>query len=178
MSAFVVSPQHIATCAAIVFEYVLDYEKEPPNIADVRMELAVVNVLSVTWRYGPHGAVGFDPILRSAAGILDDTRFDPNSSHARQGISSVNEICFDNDCTVSEYFDDCRAAEVVPYSTAEASMYLSCLNYQSCETPGWKADKVYGWIQQANGSLAYRLASAALGNRRVWEVRESDRQFV
>ena len=174
MSAFIINPTHIATCAAIVREFVLDYENEPPNDVDIRMDLAIANVISVAWRYRPLGAAAYAPILTSLVGKPDDPRFDANGSQAQLGISDINETCFDDGYTVSRYFEDCKAAQAIPYSEAEACMYLSCFDYQSCETPGWKGSKVHGWTQQAKCVLAYRLASHALGAHRVWEARKPE----
>ena len=174
MSAFVVSAAHIATCAAILRETVFEHENAPPSDTDIRMDLAMSNVISVTWRYGPADQQAYAPILASIAGKLDESGYNTNGAELPEATSGVNEACFDDGFTVTDYFEDCRRAKAISYSLAEAFMYLSCFAYQSCEPPGWKGSKVQVWMQQAQCSLGYRLARNALGDRRPWEVREPD----
>ena len=138
------------------------------------MDLAMSNVISVTWRYGPAGEHDYAPILASIAGKLDESGYNTNGAELPEAASGVNEACFDDGFTVTDYFEDCRRAKAIPYTLAEAFMYLSCFAYQSCEPPGWKGSKVQVWMQQAQCSLGYRLARNALGDRRAWEVREPD----
>ena len=138
------------------------------------MDLAMSNVISVTWRYGPAGQQAYAPILASIAGKLNDAGCDAGNTPLPQATSDVNDACFDDGYTVTDYFEDCRKAQAIRYNAAEAFMYLSCFTYQSCEPPGWKGSKVQVWMQQAQCSLGYRLARNALGDRRPWEVREPD----
>ena len=174
MSAFIVSTTHIATCAAILRETVFEYENNPPSDTDIRMDLAMSNVISVTWRYGPAGQKAYAPILASIVGKLDESGYDTNGTELPEATSGVNDACFDDGYTVTDYLADCHKAKAIHYSLAEAFMYLSCFTYQSCEPPGWKGSKVQNWMQQAQCSLGYRLARNALGDRRPWEVREPD----
>ena len=144
MSAFVVSTAHIATCAAILRETVFEYENNPPSDTDIRMDLAMSNVISVTWRYGPAGQQAYAPILASIVGKLDESGYNTNGAELPEAASGVNEACFDDGYTVTDYFEDCRKAKAIHYSLAEAFMYLSCFTYQSCEPPGWERQQGAG----------------------------------
>ena len=176
MSAFVVNPAHIATCAKIIREIVFRYEDDPPSDTDVRMDLAMANVISVAFRYGPEGRRSYASIFSTIIGKLDDAGWDTSNAQLPEGTSDVNEACFDDGYTVTAYLDDCRSAEPIRYSHAEACEYLSCLSYQSCEPPNWEQSKVRLWILVSKAFLAGRLARTLLGKRRVWEVREPNQE--
>ena len=176
MSAFVVNPTHIATCARIIREIVFQYEDDPPSDPDIRMELAMANVISVAYRYGPEGRRDNQAMFASILDNLSDAGWDTIDAHLPTGISDVNDACFDDGYTVSDFLSDCRSAEAIPYSNAEACEYLSCLNYQSCESPGWNDIKARMWILESKSVLAGRLSRQILGNRRVWSTREPDHQ--
>ncbi len=178
MSAFVVNPTHIATCAQIIREIVFQYEDNPPSDENIRMDLAMANIISVAYRYGPDRQRAYAPIVAAVLGQLDDTGNNTNNIQLPEGISDVNEACFDDGYTVADYLNDCRAAEAIRYSSAEACEYLSCLHYQSCEPPEWEANKVRIWILESKSVLAGRLARQILGNRRVWSTREPDRKVA
>ena len=174
MSAFVVNPTHIATCARIIREIVFEYKDDPPSDESIRMDLAIANVISVAWRYGPEGQQAYAPIREKIIGQLDAAGYNTNGTQLPQAISDVNEACFDDGYTVTDYLNDCRSAEAIPYNDTEACEYLSCLNYQSCEPPDWKDSKVRLWILESKSFLAGRLAQQILGNRHVWAAREPD----
>ena len=114
MSAFVVSAAHIATCAAILRKTVFEHENAPPSDTDIRMDLAMSNVISVTWRYGPAGEHDYAPILASIAGKLDESGYNTNGAEFPEAASGVNEACFDDGFTVTDYFEDCRRAKAIP----------------------------------------------------------------
>ena len=172
MSAYVVNPTHIATCARIIREIIFKYDDDPPSEESVRSDLAMANVISVAYRYGPEGErvnqAMFAPILAQ----LSDAGWDTANAAPPAGIANVNEACFEDGYTVSNYLDDCLSAEPVDYDHAEACEYLACLNYQSCETPEWVDSKVRMWILESKSVLAGRLARQVLGERRVWEARQ------
>ena len=174
MSAFVVNPTHIATCAAIIRKIVFEYEDDPPSDESIRMDLAVANVISVAWRYGPAGEHDYAPILASLVGKLDDAGYNTSNLQLPEGTSDINEACFDDGYTATAYLSDCRSAKAIRYSYAEACEYLACLNYQSCEPPDWEDSKVRLWILESKSFLAGRLAKQILGNRHVCEAREPD----
>ena len=178
MSAFVVNPTHIATCAAIIREIVFQYEDDPPSDTDIRMDLAMANVISVAYRYGPEGRRDNQAMFASTLAKLSNAGWDTIDAALPAGISDVNEACFDDGYTFSDFLSDCRSAKAIPYSNAEACEYLSCLNYQSCESPGWKDSKARMWILESKSVLAGRLARQILGNRRVWSTREPDQQIA
>ena len=174
MSAYVVTPAHIATCAKIIREIIFHFDKNPPSDSDVRMDLAMANVISVTFRYGPEGRRAYASIFSSILGQLDDAGWDTSGVDHPEGVSDINAACFEEGYTVSDYLRDCRSAEPRRYSHAEACEYLSCLNYQSCEPPNWPDSKVRMWILESKSYLASRLAKQVLGDRHVWEVRDAD----
>lgn len=174
MSAYVVNPTHIATCARIIREIIFRYHDDPPSDESIRTDLAMANVISVAYRYSPEGErvnqAMFAPILAH----LSEAGWDTTNATPPPGISDVNEACFVEGYTVSHYLDDCRAAEPVDYNHAEACEYLACLNYQSCEPPEWKDSKVRMWILESKSVLAGRLAKQVLGARHVWEARKPE----
>ena len=174
MSAYVVSAAHIATCAQIIREIVFHYHDDPPSDESIRMDLAMANVISVAYRYGPEGERANQPMFASILGNLSDAGWDTTNAALPAGIRDVNEACFDEGYTVTDYLADCRSAEAVHYSHAEACQYLSCLDYQSCEPPEWKDSKVRMWILESQSYLAGKLARIVLGERHVWEVRKPE----
>ncbi len=174
MSAFVVTAEHIATCAQIIMENVYEFAREKPDDESIRMDLAMANVISVAWRYGPEGQRAYAPILSAIIGNLDDAGWDTSGTQLPESTSDVNNACFDDEYTVTQYLDDCRSATPIVYTPSEAWMYLSCLEYQSCEPPEWEGCKMQSWICQAQNGLAYRLVKSVLGSRHVWEVREPE----
>ena len=174
MSAFVVSATHIATCAQIVREIIFKYDDNPPSDESIRMDLAMANVISVAWRYGPEGEKAHAKMFSDILDSLCQSGWNTTRAELPQGTDSVNEACFDEGYTVSNYLDDCRAAAPLIYSHAEACEYLSCLHYQSCEPPGWQQSKVRMWILQSNSYLAGKMARQILGDRHVWEARDPE----
>ena len=152
MSAFVVSPTHIATCAQIVRKIVFKYDKNPPSDENIRMDLAIANVISVIWRYGPEGEKAHATMFSNILDSLSQSGWNTDTAKLPQGTEDVNEACFDEGYTVSIYLDECRAASPLACSHAEANEYLSCLHYQSCEPPGWQESKVRMWILQSKVS--------------------------
>ena len=178
MSAFVVTPTHIATCAQIIREIVFHYDDDPPSDQSIRMDLAMANVISVAYRYGPDGARAYASMFATILGNLSDSGWDTTNAALPAGTSDVNEACFDEGYTVTDYLADCRSAEAVHYNHAEACQYLSCLNYQSCEPPEWKDNKVRMWILESQSYLAGKLARIVLGEHHVWEVRKPESVLV
>ena len=178
MSAFVVSAAHIATCAQIIREIVFHYHDDPPSDESIRIDLAMANVISVAYRYGPEGELANQPMFDTILGNLSDSGWDTTNAALPAGTSDVNEACFDDGYTVTDYLADCRSAEAVHYTPAEAVQYLSCLNYQSCEAPDWEDTKVRRWILESQSYLAGKLARIVLGERHVWEVRETESVLV
>ncbi len=178
MSAYVVSAAHIATCAAIIREIVFHYHDDPPSDESIRMDLAMANVISVAYRYGPDGERANQPMFDAILGELSDSGWDTTNASLPAGTSDVNEACFDEGYTITDYLADCRSAEAAHYIPAEAVKYLSCLDYQSCEPPEWKDSKVRMWILESQSYLAGTLARIALGERHVWEVRETESVLV
>ena len=178
MSAFVVSTSHIATCAQIVREIVFHYDDAPPSDESIRMDLAMANIISVTWRYGPEGREAY---AKSMAGILEqlsDAGWETIETSIAESTSDANVACFEDGYTVSNYLADCRAANASTYNNAEAFQYLSCLEYQSCEPPGWEKNKVRDWIISCQVVLGARLAREILSRRHVWELSEPAAETV
>ena len=178
MSAFVVSAAHIATCAKIIREIVFHYQKDAPSDESIRTDLAMANMISVAWRYGPEGQLAYQPMFASILNNLCDAGWDTTNAALPAGTSNVNEACFDEGYTVTDYLADCRSAEAVHYNHAEACEYLACLQYQSCEPPEWNDSKVRMWILESKSILAGRLAKQVLGGRHVWMVREPETVLV
>ena len=174
MSAFVVNPQHIATCAKIIkdtapeFVYVV-YGDNPLTDAAIRTELALANVASVAWRYGADGQVVYAPILASITEQLTQGEKAIQVSTPK-AIDDVDKACFREGYTWMQFVEDCQAAEPVSYTAAEGYQYLSCFSYQSCEPPEWKESKVYKWMLEAKAALADQLMRREIGDRHVWEV--------
>ena len=179
MSAFVVSATHIATCAQIVREIVFKYDDNPPTDENIRMDLAMANIISVSWRYGPEGEKHNADMFSKILGNLSDAGWDTSQAELPPGSEDVNEACcFADGYTVSHYFQDCRSAKPLIYTHAEACEYLSCLHYQSCEPPDWEDSKVRMWIFESTYYLAGRMAKLILGERRVWEARDPEPVLV
>ena len=174
MSAYVVSPTHIATCARIIREIIFKYDDNPPSDESIRADLAMANVISVAYRYGPQGERVNQAMFAKIINSLADAGWDTINAAPPAGIANVNEACFDDGYTVSHYLDDCRSAKPVHYNHAEACEYLACLNYQSCEPPEWEDSKVRMWILESKSVLAGRLAKQVLGGRRVWEAQQPE----
>ena len=76
MSAYIVNPTHIATCARIIREIVFQYEDDPPSDTDIRMDLAMANVISVAYRYGPEGQRDNQAMFASTLAKLSDASWD------------------------------------------------------------------------------------------------------
>ena len=175
MSAYVVSSTHIATCAKVIKETVFKYDRNPPSEAIIRSDIALSNVASVAWRYGPEGQEAYAPILGFIAESLTEKGWDPAQVvTSENGISDIDKACFCDGYTWQQYLSDCQAAQPIKYNDAEAYMYLSCLGYQSCEPPEWEGSKVHGWLEQAEGCLAHSMAEKVLDGQHVWEVTEEE----
>ena len=115
MSAFVVTPEHIATCAAIMRKPVFGYWN-PPTDAAVRTELAIANVASVAWRYGPDGQEAYAPMLAAIVGTLTpEVEVIPPKA-----TDDVDKACFHEGYTWMQFVEDCQAAEPIKYTPAEA----------------------------------------------------------
>ena len=174
MSAFVVSATHIATCAEIVRKIVFKYDDNPPSDESIRMDLAMANVISVSFRYGPQGEKLYTSMFSDILDSLASSGWDTSQAREPQGAEDVNQACFEEGYTVSNYLEECRAASPVVYSHAEACEYLSCLHYQSCESPEWNGSKVQMWILESKAYLAGKMADQILGDRHVWEARDPE----
>ncbi len=174
MSAFVVTATHIATCAQIVREIIFKYDDNPPSDESIRMDLAMANVISVAWRYGPEGEKVYAGMFSNILDSLKSSGWDTSQAELPQGTEDVNKACFEEGYTVSNYLDDCRSAAPLVYSHAEACEYLSCLHYQSCEPPEWNASRVRTWIVESKAYLAGKMADQILGSRHVWEARDPE----
>lgn len=172
MSAFICNPVHIATCAEILHERTFSKREgewqdmmgrthAAPHRADLRAKLGAANVASVAWRYSDDGRAAYEDLFQAIAGDV------PLAPGAQDGIADMLPAS-----SVPDYIAACRWAQPVFASVAEAFQYLSCLEYQCCEPPDWKASEVKGWIDAASHSCAYDLARHALNGRHVWEVRE------
>ena len=173
MSAHVVTETHIATCAKIIGETTFKYDDSPPEDAEIRASLALSNVFSVAWRYGPEGHKAYAGILGAIAGALIEKGWDDSQIlTAEDGITDIDKACFGDGYTWQKFLSDCQAAQPIKYSDAEAYMYLSCLSYQSCEPPEWKDSKARGWINEAKDALASLMAEQALAGRLVWAIEE------
>ena len=173
MSAYVVSSTHIATCAKIIKETVFKYDQNPPSNEEIRDNLALANVASVAWRYGEEGQKAYAPLLGMIVGQLKEKGYsDEQIIQAPSGTNDIDKACFVDGYTWIQYLSDCQAAQPIKYNDAEAYMYLSCLDYQSCEPPEWKESKARGWIEEAKDSLAHSMAEKVLDGQHVWEVPE------
>lgn len=180
MSARVLSPKHIATCAHIVRHTAYKYAPNPPSVIDIRMELAKENIASVAWRYGPEGQLAYAPIV----GFINDSLLakgwdqEQIAAPGLQMETEINRACFgDGDYTVPQYMMDCRSASpVTDYEDAEAYMYLRAYRYHACEHPEWKDTNAFGMVDHALNSLAYRIADTVLGGRRVADI--EDERFM
>ena len=167
MSAFVVSPEHIATCAEIIRSTTFEYhDANAPDDAAIRTELAIANVASVAWRYGPDGQAAYAPMLAA----IVETLTQETEVSTPKAIDDVDKACFYDGHTWMQYVEDCQAAEPVNYTPAEGWQYLSCLHYQACEPPEWKESKVYKWMLEAKAALGDQLVRREIGDRHVWEV--------
>ena len=160
MSAFICSPAHIATCAKILCETVIDVEGEEESRTeeDIRRALAQANVASVAWRYGPEGKAAYAPMINAVAkafGAVVD--LEPSETN-------VDRICFgDSSRTIAGYAVECCDAEAIDYTEAEGFKYLSCLEYQSCEHPEWEQSEVREWVRLAKDELANDVVEEVLG---------------
>ena len=171
MSAFVVTSEHIATCAEIIKKTTFEYHANPPTDAEIRTELAIANVASVAWRYGAEGQAAYAPLLGAIAeGLTQAGWGTANQVLPPKATDDVDKACFSDGYTWMQFLEDCQAAAPVNYTPAEGSQYLSCLNYQSCEPPEWKESKVNTWISEAKAALADQLVRRELGDRHVWVV--------
>ena len=174
MSAFVVSSQHIATCAKIIKETTFKYDSNPPTDAAIRTELALANVASVAWRYGEEGEAAYAPIVGAIIAGLTQAGWDKESQVIPpKATDDVDKACFCDGYTWMQFLEDCQAAAPVSYTAAEGWQYLSCFGYQSCEPPEWEASKVREWMREAQDSLASQLVERELGGRHVWVVEEA-----
>ena len=167
MSAYICNETHIATCAAIIRAL------GPPNVrematADIAEALALENMKSVAWRYSPEGndtyAKAMAPIIGQAVeqGFTVE-EWGPGEEDPLQDMLPGGQ-------TGREYMDTCRQAQPVGYSVSEGYAYLSCLNYQSCEHPGWDESGPQEWIGTAMGGLATQIQAEFHGGREVKAV--------
>ena len=175
MSAFVVSPMHIATCASILRQHVIQLDDESIICEkNLRLHLALSNVISVAYRYAPEQA---HPGLAKLTAWLDQFEqpvFDPSLIILPTSTSDANEVCFDDGYTTSDYLIECLDAQPQVATLAENYQFLACLNYQSCEAPDWSKNKARLWILESQSGIAHEIVSNILGNRHVWEVREKE----
>ena len=171
MSAFVVTAEHIATCAEIIKKTTFKYHSNPPTDAEIRTELALANVASVAWRYGEEGQAAYAPLLGFITEGLTQAGWGTESQVVPpKTTDDVDKACFCDGYTWMQFLEDCRTAAPVSYTAAEGYQYLSCFSYQSCEPPEWKASKVNEWVLEAQDSLAHQLVERELGERHVWVV--------
>ncbi len=70
----------------------------------------------------------------------------------------------------TRYVERCRTAAALPCSAAEGYGYLTCLDYQSCEHPGWNASNARRWICEARDALVVAMREELLAGREVWET--------
>ena len=169
MSAFVVTPAHVATCAKIISDTTAAYHGKQLSDAAIRTELAIANVASVAWRYGSEGQSAYAPMLAAVTNALTQGGAAIQDMPPK-AIDDVDKACFRTGYTWMQFVKDCQAAEPVSYTAAEGHQYLGCLAYQSCEPPEWDASKVREWIREAKASLADELVRREIGDRHVWVV--------
>ena len=173
MSAFVVNAAHIATCAKVIFETVFKHERDRPDEKAIRADLALANIASVAWRYGPDGEAAYAPMLGMIAEQLKGAGYGAAQvTGPSPSTEDIDKACFCEGYTWQQFLKDCESADSVKYSPAEAFQYLSCLNYQSCELPDWKTSKVCEWIRDAQMDLADEMVEKQLDGRHVWVVEE------
>ena len=172
MSAFIVHPRHIATCAVIIHEIIFEELDEHFRISNIRMHLALSNVISVAWRYAGEDSHAFLTDLHASLDRLAEIDFNTTSKHFPAITTDVNEACFDIGYSTLDYLTECREAEPQTANYAEYCQYLSCLDYQSSITPFWSENKASRWILECKAFMADRMASDALGKNHIWEVRD------
>ncbi len=164
MSAFICNETHIATCAEIV-RTLGPAEVREMERGDIAAVLALENMKSVAFRYGPEGQEIYDrmmaPMIGQGFTVLrgGPAEEDPLSEMLPGGQ------------TGREYAASCRLARpIVEYSPAEAHAWLSCLEYQSCEHPGWEGCEARAWIHAVQHGLALRIRDGLLGGREVRDI--------
>lgn len=169
MSAWVLTPKHIATCAKAIDEILDIRGKERADIAET---LARENLASVAFRYGPEG----EELYSKLFGHITERLEKLEEGHVVEFVTSSDSDfnlgdMIPGDLSVPEYIVACRNAEPLQdASEAEQHQYLSCLNYQSCEHPQWQESDARAWIVEAQSELAYACVQQILGDRHVWTI--------
>lgn len=167
MSAFICTPLHIATCAAIVKAAEIR-DLEETSREDIAEEFARENMRSVAFRYGDEGREFYKKLM---APIIEHFEAMDGVQVVAGGPADGESLADMMDQSPTEFIAECRAAPVAAHAKAEAFMYLACLEYQSCEHPEWRKSKARRWIELAQLGLGYDLAKNALQGH-VWTVPE------
>ena len=181
MSAWICTATHIATCAKIIHEKVLDPKTDPRTEMDIRMLLAKENVASVAWRYGREHVELYVPMINKILEKMGTDEKDVQiARNAKPVVKSINKACFgDSGHTVEKYFEECRTAEPVEYTDAEAHMHIGCLNFQSCEPPEWEASEAHRLLLAAKKELPSEdEAERELDGRHVWGIPDPEPEIV
>ena len=150
MSAFICNETHIATCARIIADSVPAAANMDP--ADIAQALALENLKSVAFRYGPEARDLYEREMGMAAG-------DPGPEEDPLADMIPGEQ------TGRAYMEACRIAAPISCSTAEAHAYLGCLDYQSCEHPQWPESAAWGWIGTARDTVALEMRDELLAGK-------------
>ena len=98
------------------------------------------------------------------------------------GVANRNELgqilLDENYRSVNYRYDEYATPETYTYSrytvkTFEALQYLSCLEYQSCETPDWETTRAFRLCARLRANMVRRLLEE-LAVPRVWDAPSSD----
>ena len=169
MSAFLVTARHIATLAAYIHSEVRPAGKTRAEIATA---LALENVASVTFRYGPEGAAAYAPIFAGIEGALSASGWQvPDRPAPEETPEAAASEFLPEGVTLGQFLHQCREMAYVPAATdAEMHGYLSCYRYQACEHEGWQTSDACQWTRQALDNAALAMARKLLKGRHVWSV--------
>lgn len=113
-----------------------------------------------------------DNTINAILGFADE--YDLNAFDVKTKDDLGQILLNENYRSVNHRYSEYATPETYTYSrytvkTFEALQYLSCLEYQSCETPNWEATRAFRLCARLRANMVRRLLEE-LAVPRVWEA--------